>query len=78
MNQNNTFIIAIDRIEGEYAVCEFPENEMKDIKISTIPFEVKEKELLIVRYSSSNELEIISKVPKSPKKRIIPRLIRFN
>lgn len=74
------FKIVIDRIEGEYAVCELPDSSVKDIKLSLIPRPVKARDSLLVKFSDSNELEIISVIPfeSKGKRRIPPRFMRFN
>lgn len=75
--KNNVFNIIVDRIEGDYAVCQFPDLSMKDIELSHIPFEVKSRDVIFSRYTDENKMEFIS-VKKCPKKiRISSKFIRF-
>ncbi|MBO5360159.1 MAG: DUF3006 domain-containing protein [Clostridia bacterium] len=39
--------IIVDRIEGEYAVCELEDGSMKDIALSELPSETEEGSVLI-------------------------------
>ena len=39
--------IIVDRIEGEYAICELEDGSMKDIALSELPSETKEGSVLI-------------------------------
>ena len=75
--KNKIFRIVVDRIEGEFAVCEFPDLSTKDILLSNIPFEVKSLDVILVKYNEKNELEFISLKPKS--KTFLPpaKFIRF-
>lgn len=75
--KNDSFEVVVDRIEGNFAVCEMP-NEMptEDVNIADIPFVIKEKDTLKVRFNDENKLEIISKV-ETPRRMIPKRWIRF-
>lgn len=75
------FNIIIDRIEGNYAICEFPNESMQDIEISKIPFAIKPRDVILARYNDKNEIECISIKKKNEGKRTSSRfskLIRFN
>lgn len=38
---------AVDRIEGEFALCEDPEGEMRELPLSLLPPDVREGVLLL-------------------------------
>ena len=71
------FCVIVDRIEGNYAVCEFPDMSMRDIELSKIPFEVKEKNTLVVKTSGESELEVICKRKVVASRKPNMRTIRF-
>lgn len=71
------FCVIIDRIEGNYAVCEFPDMSMRDIELSKIPFEVKEKNTLVVKTIGESDFEVICKKKVIVPKKRNPRLTRF-
>lgn len=83
--KNVRFIV--DRIEGEFAVCECLEEvsaretdtSMLDVRLSNIPFEVSEGDELIGYYLENKEVVITSKKIKdtSKKVRIPTKLVRF-
>ncbi len=76
-------IIFIDRIEGDYAVCEFPGEEMRDIHLDVFRsqnFEAHERERFQIEIHDNGEITIICKVhllPESSKKKLNSKLIRF-
>lgn len=39
--------LTVDRIEGEYAVCELEDGSFKDILLSDLPSELKEGSMLV-------------------------------
>lgn len=79
---SDSFIIMVDRIEGEYAISEFPDGSIPEpgIKLCVFPFEVKEKERYRMKYGKNGELEFVSKAqfPQSLKSKIHSKLIRFS
>ena len=77
ISNDTCFCIVVDRIEGNYAVCEFPDMSMRDIELCNIPFKVKEKSTLIVRENIEKKLEFVcmKKVKKSNRR--TSRFIRF-
>lgn len=53
---NSKLQLVIDRFEGEFAVCENRKNrEMVNIKISKLPIQAKEGDILILK---NNKFEI--------------------
>ena len=72
------FEIVVDRIEGEFAVCEFPDMSMKDIKIADIPFHVREKTVINVKMNTTGDLEFISIKKPNKRRRIHTRFVRFS
>lgn len=86
-SSDTSFTIMIDRIEGEFAVCEFPDDEeLKNVELSLFPFQVKENERYKIRYVAEGKLQYISKVIHDSennailsriKKRMNSRLLRF-
>lgn len=79
--EEDIFSVIVDRIEGNYAVCEFPNSTMKDVELSTIPFEVNSRDVILVRYKEKGEIEFISVRPKIKENKKISKLsklIRFN
>lgn len=72
--------IIIDRIEGKYAVCEFPCEEMRDVEVEKIPFPVSEGDHLHIEYDEIGTVKVITKIPKPPKRKrfgIKSRFMRF-
>lgn len=53
--------LIVDRIEGEYAVCELSDRTTKDVLLSSLPKDVKEGSVLILQkdetYVQSSALE---------------------
>jgi hypothetical protein len=74
----NFFTITVDRVEGKYAVCEFPDEKMRDILLSEFPCKVHDKEHYIVFVDYRGDRHIVQKFNKPRRKPPIPsRLIRF-
>ena len=75
----NFFTIIVDRVEGKYAVCEFPDEKMRDILLSKFPCKVHEKEHYIAFVDYRGEMHIVQKCnkPKKPATKIPNKLIRF-
>ncbi|MBQ3004720.1 MAG: DUF3006 domain-containing protein, partial [Clostridia bacterium] len=44
--------VTIDRIEGEYAVCELPDGTMKDVLLSELPDSAKEGSVIEISDSA--------------------------
>lgn len=44
--------VIVDRIEGEYAVCELENRQMTNIALIEIPFSVKEGDVLVLEGNS--------------------------
>lgn len=60
--------VVIDRFEGFYAVCEKEDRTMIDIKISNLPSESKEGDVLII--DTNNMITIDIKETKKRRKEI--------
>lgn len=75
-----SFKVVIDRIEGEFAVCEMPDLSMIDINLSLIPGLAKESDSLLIKISESNQIEVLSIIPFKPKGKlkIRPKFVRFS
>ncbi|MBO5143253.1 MAG: hypothetical protein J6C46_09775 [Clostridia bacterium] len=92
-NQECIFDVVVDRIEGAYAACvqrathkqkcldssEEESNFPLDIELTKIRFPVREGDVLKVKYTSAENVEVICKVIVGIKKakKIMPRYIRF-
>ena len=78
-NETKTFNAIVDRIEGNYAVCEMPYETMVDIELSKISFEIKENDRLYIEFDEFGNVKTVIKIPKKNiVKRILkPRFIRF-
>ena len=76
--ENIKFIVTVDRIEGEYAVCLMPDMSTLDLKISEYPL-IKENDKIEVKLNDCKELEFLRIIPKWPqRKRKLPvRFVRF-
>ncbi len=75
----NFFTITVDRVEEKYAVCEFPDEKMRDILLSQFPCKVQDKEHYIVFVDYRGDMHIIQKInkPREPSTKIPSRFIRF-
>ncbi|MBQ9267313.1 MAG: hypothetical protein IJ217_03420 [Clostridia bacterium] len=79
----STFIIFVDRIEGDFAVCEFPDETMHDIHLAAfeeLDTEVREREQYRVCLREEGKVEVLSKVfllPNTPQKKLSAKLVRF-
>lgn len=78
-NIEKNFNAIVDRIEGNYAVCEMPYETMVDIELSKIPFEVKESDHLYIEFDEFGNVKTVQKIPKKNflKKILKPQFIRF-
>lgn len=77
---NREFNVIVDEVIGQFARCEFPNEEMVDILLSVFPFIPKEKECYKMRYTEDGNLLFVSKIYRNidAKKRLNSRLIRFS
>lgn len=72
------FTIFVDRIEGNYAVCELPDETMCDVSKDLFPEDLKEREKYQVEIQTNGEFRVIKKFEKSNSTRQLPsKLIRF-
>jgi hypothetical protein len=76
----NTFVIIIDRIEGKYAVCEFPDETMCDIEKSIFPADIKDREKYDVTIDASGNIRVIKKHTETSNNvhRLSKKIIRFS
>ena len=58
----DSFQIFVDRIEGNYAICEFPDCSMKDIPLSFFQDDVLEQSRYQVFYKENGELEYLFRI----------------
>jgi len=82
-DENSIFEIFVDRVEGKFAVCEFPDGNMKDICLSVFPCEVREKHRYRMRYDEKGKIQFVEKVISSQesissKTRLPSRFLRFS
>lgn len=76
--RESKYIVTVDRIEGEYAVCLMPDMSTKDLKITNLPL-IKERDKVEVKVNENDELEFIELKPdllRVNKKRS-PQYVRF-
>ena len=60
--KNEEFTIFVDEVIGDFARCEFPDEEMRDVLLSIFPFEVKERERYKMKYDEAGNLVFVSKI----------------
>ena len=84
VSNQTTFLIFVDRIEGDYAVCEFPKNEMRDVHVSAFQksgIDLIERQRYLIRILDDGSVWVICKVyilpEDSKKKQQSTKLIRF-
>ena len=74
----NKFVIFVDRFEGNYAVCELPDETMCDVEKSLFPENVKERERFEVEVQSNGDFKVITKCQMASASNKLPsKLIRF-
>lgn len=79
--QKEEFTIQVDEVIKEFARCEFPDEEMRDIHVSVFPFEPKERERYQMRYDEKGDLTFVSRTLISSNhsnRRIRPKWVRFS
>ncbi len=57
----NTFIIIVDRLEGNYAICEFPDETMCDVLRTSFPEDVKDREKYEVFINSQGNIQVVKR-----------------
>lgn len=79
--QNEEFTIQVDEVINQFARCEFPDEEMRDVPISIFPFEPKSLEKYQMKYDENGNLIFVSKTIINfvcRNRRIRPKWIRFS
>ena len=83
IEKDKEILLVVDRIEGNFAVCELRnlqiDDAMKWIKLSEIPFNVCEHDVLCGVYNESGEMKVIRKSSKrlSKIRKIPTKFVRF-
>ena len=74
----NKFVVFVDRIEGNYAVCELPDETMCDVKKDLFPADLKERERYEVEVQATGDFKVIKKRSADIASCPLPsKLIRF-
>ena len=79
--QKEEFTVQVDEVIKEFARCEFPDEEMRDIPISVFPFEPKDRERYQMKYDENGNLTFVSRTfitPNHVHRRVRPKWVRFS